>query len=153
MKITSPNLPVIHSLILSLALCFQGINLVYAEDAQILKAVHVNNIGVRWWATLETEGNKISGSLGVKWNEKEVTDIKCKKAKIKSSGKFKLWCKGHTSKNRSLAGTLNQAKLTASGAAGGAMFRFVTGQDLEKYLLAVEENPELTTDQFLDDKG
>jgi len=126
--------------------------MLYAEDQMEFNAIHVNDKGIRWWAYLIVEGNKISGNLHVWWQEKRTRGIKCKKTKLKKDGKFKLWCKGETSKNRSLTGNLEQAKLTATGGAGGALFRFVSGEDLQRFNTELEQNPDLTTDEFLSAK-
>lgn len=70
----------------------------------------------------------------------------------KKNNKFKTWCKTLDTRNRSLTGNLETARLSGQGKAGGAEFRFVSGSDLEEFLQLYEKDKSLTTDQYLDNK-
>ena len=91
--------------------------------------------------------------MGAQYQEIKIDSVPCKKTKIKSDGKFKLWCKTQQTANRSLKGTMKTAKLTAHGKAGGAQFQFVSGDELIRFLKQKETNEMLTTDEFLKSGG
>ena len=118
-----------------------------ADESRLL-AIHKNKNDAVWKADLVMEGETIQGVINVTLNG-ETVSAKCSKSKIKSSGKFKMYCKSPGLSSRVMRGTIEQAKIKSNGGrAGSAVFRFLQGEQLSKFLQQLDANPELTTDEF-----
>ena len=141
-----------YAIVLSLVL-FVPSHISSAQETTRLLAVHKNDRGAIWRADLVVSGNTLSGYLSVNWEGITVAKVPCKKTKIKSNGKFKIWCKTQDTVNRSLKGTVEKAKLTAHGKAGGALFQFVSGDDVDTFLERAEGDEKFTTDEYLNNKS
>ena len=120
---------------------------VSADETRLL-AIHKNNNDAVWRADLKMKGKSVQGDLSVTLNG-ETVSAKCSKTKIKSSGKFKMYCKSPGLSSRVMRGTIEQAKIKSNGGrAGSAVFRLLQGAQLSKFLEELDANPELTTDEF-----
>lgn len=126
---------------------------VFAQEQTRLLAVHKNSRGAQWTADLIVSGNTVSGFLSGIYQNQKVDKIPCKAAKIKNDSTFKTYCKTGNSRHRSLKGSTNQAKLSAHGRAGGAVFSFIRGDQIEEFLALVERGEIATTDEFLQRKS
>ena len=130
-------------LVLFCIVCFPA-----AADEIKLLAIHKNKNDAVWRADLTLNGDSIRGSIKVSLNG-EMVSAKCTKTKIKSSGKFKMYCKSAGLNNRVMRGTIEQAKIQSNGGrAGSAVFRFLQGEKLTQFLEQLQRDPELTTDEF-----
>ena len=120
-----------------------------AQESFRLYAVHLNAKGATWIADFQVEGNRIAGDIQVSWSGQSPPKIRCSRAKIKSDNQFKIWCKSHGVANRSIKGNFETATMNDNGGrAGGAEFRFLSGERLEEFLAAREQDPSLTTNDF-----
>ncbi len=135
---------------LAIGLLFLSLSSAWADDAMKLKAVHLNEMDGLWVVDLIVENKKISGTFSLDWpTEEKILIGRCGKAKVKKGNKFKLWCYGRGLAKRSLRGDFTQAELSAQGDAGGASFRFVTGEDLKEFSAKQQKDQSYTADTYL----